>query len=95
MSPGGSVLVSPDTNHEFREKEAYIALEEWLNRQEALKARGLAADPLFGHYLAFVASTHLDCPLFPLGGRLPTAPDPGRMGVCAEQSQPSLRLILI
>ncbi len=39
----------------FRAKNAYIALEEWLAHQEALRAQGFAVDPLFSHYRTFLA----------------------------------------
>ena len=39
----------------FRAKNSYVALEEWLVRQESLRKRGLAVDPLFTHYRSFMA----------------------------------------
>jgi hypothetical protein len=30
-------------------------LEDWLARQESLRKRGLAVDPLFTHYRSFMA----------------------------------------
>ena len=38
----------------FRARNAHVAFEEWLGRQEALRAQGLAVDPLYSHYLAFI-----------------------------------------
>ncbi len=39
----------------FRAKNSYVALEDWLARQESLRKRGLAVDPLFTHYGSFMA----------------------------------------
>ncbi len=38
----------------FRAKDGYVAMEEWLARQESLRARGLAVEPLFTHYRSFM-----------------------------------------
>jgi hypothetical protein len=43
-----------DYEARFRAKDAHIAMEEWLARQESLRARGLAVDPLFTHYRSFM-----------------------------------------
>ncbi len=39
----------------FRVANSYLSLEEWLGRQESLRKRGLAVDPLFTHYRSFMA----------------------------------------
>jgi hypothetical protein len=39
----------------FRAENSYVVLEDWLARQESLRKRGLAVDPLFTHYRSFMA----------------------------------------
>ena len=41
----------------FRATNYYVALEEWLVRQESLRKRGLTVDPLFTHYRSFMAKS--------------------------------------
>jgi hypothetical protein len=38
----------------FRADNSYVALEDWLARQESLRKRGLIVDPLFTHYRSFM-----------------------------------------
>jgi hypothetical protein len=38
----------------FRADNYYVALEDWLARQESLRKRGLVVDPLFTHYRSFM-----------------------------------------
>jgi hypothetical protein len=41
----------------FRATNSYVAMEDWLVRQESLRKRGLAVDPLFMHYRSFMAKS--------------------------------------
>jgi hypothetical protein len=41
----------------FRATNSYVAMEEWLVRQESLRKRGLTVDPLFTHYRSFMAKS--------------------------------------